>query len=466
MGELPLIKRLPYIDPIELAGKFCGRDKFLLHSALQDDIGRYSFAGSDPFLVLEAKGRQVTITQDGKKTTVTGSPMTEIRALLKRYQRPLTASVPFTGGAVGFFAYDAGWLFEELPQQAEDDLELPDIYLPFYDRIAAVDHINKETLLFSHGYPFVGKAGKEWAQKRMAEMEQMLTASKAKAVSAQRAVAAGPPCSNFNGQKYMDMVQRGKEYIAAGDIFQVNLSQRFKAPLYISPWELYQRLTKVNPAPFAAYFDFAPAAIISASPERYLRLKGDWVETRPIKGTRPRGNTTEQDNQLRQELFNSAKDRAELVMIVDLERNDLGRVCRIGSVKVPEVFTLRAYATVFHLVSTVEGRLNAGADICDLLEATFPGGSITGAPKIRAMEIIEEQEPTKRSVYTGSMGYIDFSGDADLNIVIRTFLVKEGMAYFQVGGGIVADSQPEAEYQETLDKAKALLASLGSGADA
>jgi para-aminobenzoate synthetase component I len=264
-------------------------------------------------------------------------------------------------------------------------------------------------------------------------------------------------------------VGRVREYIAAGDVFQVNPSHRFEADLKIPPYELYKRLRTVNPAPFASYLNFPGVAIVSASPERFLRVQGDLVETRPIKGTRPRDKNSAEDERLAYELVHSAKDRAENVMIVDLERNDLGRVCRYGTVKVTELAILETFPTVFHLTSTVTGKLRRGKSNIDLLKATFPGGSITGAPKVRAMEIIDELEPTKRSVYTGSIGYLGFNEDMDINIVIRTFLIKEGKAYFQVGGGIIYDSDPEAEYMETLDKARALIRALklaprGSGA--
>jgi para-aminobenzoate synthetase component 1 len=266
--------------------------------------------------------------------------------------------------------------------------------------------------------------------------------------------------SNFSHRRYLAAVEAAREYICAGDIFQVNLSQRFEADLNIPPYELYRRLRRINPAPFASYLEFDGVSVVGASPERFLRVRGDWVETRPVKGTRPRGRTPAEDRALAEELMSSLKDRAENVMIVDLERNDIGRVCRYGTVKVTELAVLETYPTVFHLTSTVRGRLSAGKNRIDLLKATFPGGSITGAPKVRAMEIIDELEPTRRSVYTGSVGYLSFSGEMDSNIVIRTFLVKDGKAYFQVGGGIVYDSEPEAEYVETLDKARALVQAL------
>jgi para-aminobenzoate synthetase component 1 len=267
---------------------------------------------------------------------------------------------------------------------------------------------------------------------------------------------------NFTHQEYVKAVEKARQYIIAGDIFEVNLSQRFEAELSITPYDLYRRLRQINPAPFACYLGFDEVSVVSASPERFLRLRGDWVETRPIKGTRPRGRTPQEDDELANELLNSPKDRAENIMIVDLERNDLGRVCRYGTVKVTELTILEVFPTIFHLTSTVIGRLREGKNGIDLLRATFPGGSITGAPKVRAMEIIDELEPTRRSVYTGSIGYLGFNGDLDLNIAIRTFLVKERKAYFQVGGAVVYDSEPESEYQETLDKARALVDTLST----
>jgi para-aminobenzoate synthetase component 1 len=272
--------------------------------------------------------------------------------------------------------------------------------------------------------------------------------------------------SNFRHDDYVSAVRRAKEYIAAGDIYQVNLSQRLSAPLATTPLDLYRRLQASNPSPFAAYFETPDGAVVSCSPERFLQVRGREVETRPIKGTRPRGATPEEDARLAAELQASEKDQAENVMIVDLERNDIGRVCEFGSVHVPDLFALESYATVHHLVSTVRGTLRPDCTALDCLRACFPGGSITGAPKVRSMEIIEEIEPTRRGVYTGVIGYLCFSGDMDVNIVIRTAIVKSGTAYFQVGGAIVADSDPEAEYQETLDKGRAMGAALAAEAGA
>jgi len=267
--------------------------------------------------------------------------------------------------------------------------------------------------------------------------------------------------STFTHRGYLNAVAKVREYIVAGDIFQANLSQRFQAPLREQPFDLYRRLRRRNPAPFAGYLAFDEVTVLSASPERFLRLDPDGqVETRPIKGTRPRGLGPMHDAALGRALAESVKDRAENVMIVDLLRNDLSRVCRPGSVRVPELFALEQHPTVHHLVSTVLGDLEPGADAVDLVRAAFPGGSITGAPKVRAMEVIAELEPTRRGVYCGSIGYLSATGAMDTSIVIRTFVLHDGELYFQAGGGIVADSDPELEYRETLDKAAGLIATL------
>ena len=267
--------------------------------------------------------------------------------------------------------------------------------------------------------------------------------------------------SNFEKKEYLESIRKIKDYIRQGDIYQANLTQRFNGKTNISSYELYKKLRTISPAPFAAFLNFKEHQILSNSPERFIKCINNKIETRPIKGTRPRGKNKEEDLKLQGELRNSEKDKAELLMIVDLERNDIGRVSKIGSVKVPELFVIEPYANVSHLVATVTGELEESLDCIDVIKATFPGGSITGAPKIRAMEIIDELEPTQRNVYTGSIGYIGFNGDMDLNIAIRTLIKSNENIYFQVGGGITWDSNPEDEYQETLDKAKSIVNALG-----
>jgi para-aminobenzoate synthetase component 1 len=438
---------------------------FFLDSGMDPQkLGHYSFMGSDPFLVMKSRGEEITIIRNGVEEKRWGNPFDVLGELLKTYSIDVSqAPIPFIGGAVGYFSYDLCHFIEKLPTQAIDDLQLPECYLGFYDAIVAFDHQENKTYIISTGFPEVeeGKRRKR-AESRLNELRNMVTFAPPLTVE-KEAIRGRKPVlkSNFSHEGYLEAVARAREYICAGDIFEVNLSQRLEAHMAIPPYALYKRLRKINPAPFANYFNFDGVSIVGASPERFLKVRGDWVETRPIKGTKPRGKTLKEDKALAEGLLSSKKDRAENIMIVDLERNDIGRVCRYGTVKVTELTILETYPTVFHLTSTVVGQLSEDKSLTDLLKATFPGGSITGAPKVRAMEIIDELEPTRRSVYTGSLGYLSFSGDMDLDIVIRTIIVKDGKAYFQVGGAIVYDSEPEAEYMETLDKGKALIEALG-----
>ncbi len=462
---------------------------FFLDSGMDPQrLGRYSFLGSEPFLVMSSQGSEITLIRGQEHEVQHGNPFDTMGKLLEVYKLDhCPAPVPFLGGAVGYLSYDLGHFIERLPSTAIDDLKLPECYLAFYDTIVAFDHLEGKAYLVATGFPEMEEGQRlRRSRMRLEEMKDWLCPSHSVVAvsrsSEQSEGEANQSCdrdcfvataprndrqnkeitlkSNFTPEEYRKAVNRVREYIAAGDVFQVNLSQRFEADLKIPPYELYKRLRIVNPAPFASYLNFPGVAIVSASPERFLKVQGDLVETRPIKGTRPRGRDSVEDERLAHELTHSTKDRAENMMIVDLERNDLGRVCRYGTVKVTELAILETFPTVFHLTSTVVGRLRRGKSNIDLLKATFPGGSITGAPKVRAMEIIDELEPTKRSVYTGSIGYLGFNEDMDINIVIRTFLIKEGKAYFQVGGGIIYDSDPEAEYMETLDKARALIRAL------
>ncbi|MDH7577682.1 MAG: aminodeoxychorismate synthase component I [Bacillota bacterium] len=461
-----IIKEIATLDPVRVFESLKERPfSFFLDSGMNPArLGRFSFLGSDPFLVFRSKGDRVGIWRNGAWQEKRGSPFLILKELVHQYRIPSSPPVPVTAGAFGYFAYDLGWQLEKLPDWAEDDLGLPDCYLGFYDRLVVVDHLTGKNYLTSTGLPESGAGAPVRARRRLEELEALITGCTPLPVREEESFPFGDVTKiqgHFTRETYRRAVQRAKDYIAAGDIFQVNLSQRFACPLAVSPWSLYRRLRRINPAPFAAYLNYPEAAVASASPERFLQVRNGVVETRPIKGTRRRGKNPAEDHHLRTELLNSAKDRAELVMIIDLERNDLGRVCSFGSVHVPELICLEEYATVFHLVSTVKGTLAPGKDLVDLLMATSPGGSITGAPKIRAMEIIEELEPVKRGIYTGSIGYLGFDGSADLNIVIRTFVIKDGTAYFQVGGGIVADSDPDAEYWETIYKARALIRALG-----
>ncbi|HEY8489784.1 MAG TPA: aminodeoxychorismate synthase component I [Dehalococcoidia bacterium] len=432
---------------------------FWLDSSLPDPrLGRWSLLGSDPFLVLRARGRRVEIEEGSRRHALDADPFDVLRDLLRRHRTPPPpGGLPFAGGAVGYLAYDLNRLLERLPARAQDDLGFPELYLGLYAAALILDHAT------GRAWAAASAAGPEPPERALDRLCRRLAAEAPPCPPAD-----GPPpgpypaTSNLDRTAYLDAVARAREYIIAGDVIQVNLSQRFTVPCPAPTAQAYLRLRWAAPAPFAAYLGYPELAVLSASPERFLEARGGRVVTRPIKGTRPRGRTPAEDRRLAAELAASQKDRAEHVMIVDLERNDLGRVCRPGTVRVTELMALETYSNVHHLTSTVEGRLREGLDAVDLLRAAFPGGSVTGAPKIRAMEIIDELEPTRRSVYTGAIGYLGFHGDLDLSIVIRTALVADGRAHFQVGGAVVYDSQPEAEYRETLDKARGLAAALGA----
>ena len=467
----PIIREVPPPpSPTAAYAAIAGRPgAILLESGTREPkLGRWSFVACDPFLICRAKGPRIEILTSAGTEAREGDPFLLLRDLLAEYRlaRPPHAP-PLLAGALGYFAYDLGRFVERLPETALDDVPVADCHLGFYGAVLSIDHTENRAFISSIGAPETDPtAARRLAEHRWADLADILTGAQPDAPlpNPPRTMDPLPVSSNFTHDEYIVALRRVKEYIAAGDIYQANLTQRLTAPLATTPWHLYRRLTKANPAPFAAFFETPDCAVISCSPERFLQVRSGEVETRPIKGTRPRGATPEQDERLAKELLASAKDRAENVMIVDLERNDLGRVCEFGSVHVPELFALESYATVHHLVSTVRGRLRPGATALDCLRTAFPGGSVTGAPKVRSMEIIEELEPTRRGLYTGAIGYLCFSGDMDVNIVIRTPVIKDGLAHFQVGGGIVADSDPEAEYEETLDKARALALALAAEA--
>lgn len=485
-------REIRYQDPWLAFQPFANDDHAILLDSAQitDRLGRYSFIAADPFLTLRSKNGTIQVGDE----QLQGDPFNVLSQQLDRFPLAHRAGLPpFQTGVAGYFAYDLAHHLETLPTPGEDDMAFPDLILGFYDAVIAFDHMQKRAWILASGYPetkVTAQAARAQARIQVfrakvdtaphpTPMVPSPTSGRGREHREQGRGHAPPPNntypflnaslsttqieSNFSRPAYESAVQRVIDYIYAGDIFQANISQRFRAQLSTndSPLALYHRLRTINPAPFAAYLDFDDTVIASASPERFLLLRDDWVETRPIKGTRPRGATPEEDRALADELLDSEKDRAENVMIVDLLRNDLSRVCQDHSVKTPEICILESFATVHHLVSTVEGRLNPGADAVDLLRATIPGGSITGAPKIRAMEIIAELEPTWRGPYCGNVGYISFSGDMDTSIVIRTYAIRGDQVTFQAGGGIVADSDPAAEYDETLDKARALINALG-----
>lgn len=462
---LPRVEELtPVPDPWDVARRLAHRPHLLfLDSAATDSpFARSSFITAEPFAWFTSRGAK-------------DNPFPRLAQALARYRAlPLSGLPPFQGGLAGLFGYDLCHHIESLPRPRWDEFALPDLAVGLYDWVIAFDHGSRRAWLIATGLPeATPERQRARAAARIAEVRRWLREGpRQPAWEPQRPLSEDNLCpqypvsllprltSNFDRAGYLATVRRAVEYVHAGDCFQVNIAQRLLHPAMWPPLELYGRLRERNPAPFAGYFDFGAGVVLSASPERFLRVEDGEVETRPIKGTRPRGRSPEEDAARAAELLASAKDRAENVMIVDLLRNDLGRVCAYGSVRVPAVCRLESYRTVHHLVSEVRGRLRSDRTPLDLLQAAFPGGSVTGAPKVRAMEIIAELEPTVRGPYCGSLGYIGFDGSMDTNLLIRTFTQARGWLQFPVGGGIVADSEPEREYQETFHKAEGLVRAL------
>lgn len=435
-------------------------------------MGRFSYLGFDPYQrVIFADGTGRVVREDGESVYPDADPF----ALLASAYRPIQqrerrSDLPFAfqGGAIGFLGYGLRRFCERVPAKCADDLGIPDLYLAFYDLVAVYDHLEDRAYLVSNGLPLQGDDAVRRAKARLGEAVRSLAERSLGERTRFRSGPAGAASvlreehSAFDRESYRRAVLRAKEYIAAGDVYQVNLAQRFTVPFAGDSTALFEAVRSLNPAPFGAWIRGEGWAVVSASPERFFHFDGVRVQTRPIKGTRPRAEESAEDEALRSELLRSSKDRAEHVMIVDLERNDLGRFCRYGSVRVPELMVCEAHPTVWHLVSTVEGEPTDPRAIVEAIRAAFPGGSITGAPKVRAMEIIDELEPVARGVYTGSIGYFGLGNQIDLNVAIRTLCLAKGVAAFHVGGGIVADSDPQAEYQETLDKGLGLARALAS----
>jgi len=382
-----------------------------------------------------------------------------VRRLSLRNSVPRIDGIPpFVGGIVGYFGYGFAHLIENLPHKACDDLQIPDIVLMNVDLVVSFDNVLMKGWIIAT----VGENGNDelLCRKRISEVTDRI-GQESGIIKTGRKDSKIRVMSNLTKKEYIDMVKRCKEYISAGDIFQANLSQRLSAHVRgIDPLNLYRILRGINPSPFSAFFDTGEIQLVSSSPERLVRLNDGIIETRPIAGTRPRGEDLLKNTILQKELLSDEKERAEHIMLVDLERNDIGRVCRFGTVHVDEFMVLEPYSHVTHIVSNVTGSIRHDKDAIDLIQAVFPGGTITGVPKIRSMEIIDELEPTARGPYTGSLGYISNTGDIDFNIIIRTFVIKDGWAHVQVGAGIVADSDPVREYNETLYKAEALIKTL------
>ena len=445
------------------------RGLVLLRSAGFDSTqARYSFVAANPFLTFRSSGSRCEITfPDSQLSTFNsqlqfGNPWHLLDALMSRYELLDEIDLPFPlGGCFGYWGYDLKNFTEpKLPRRAVNDLELPDCHVGFYDSLVVFDHCLGKTNIVATGLGADGSRTETRAQEQVAFWKTLLVSEATHHAPRTTHHAVSATSSSITHADFLAAVERAQRYICAGDIYQVNLSQRLATRTEFSGWELFERLLAVSPAPFAAFLDCGDFQIASSSPEQFLRLSGSHITTRPIKGTRPRSADATRDAQLAYELQTSAKELAELVMITDLLRNDLGRVCEFGSVQVPELARLERFAQVQHLVSTVEGRLRNDVTHFAALASTFPGGSITGAPKFRAMEIIDELEPIARGPYCGCHGYLGFNRESQLSISIRTAIHKGDTAYFNVGAGIVADSIPESEYEETLAKARGFLAAL------
>ena len=460
-----LVHEIPYCDPVSLFRRFHDQKwAMLFDSALHHShYGRYSYIAVDPFQVLWVQDNQITL--DDTLVTSHSNPFHLLNDLLAKMPQSMLKDLPpFQGGVAGTFSYELAQYLENTLQHTSKEADVPDLALGFYDVVISFDADEKKAWVISTGWPELTPEAR--LLRASARLNSVLTKIKEnKPEDIKSAVAlAEPISSNFNQRSYTDAVTKVINYIHAGDIFEANISQRFSTnlPSGMTPFELYQRLRKDNPAPFAAFINLGERSFASASPERFLQLLEGKVETRPIKGTRPRSTDPMLDKQFAQELVNSAKDYAENVMIVDLLRNDLSKVCKDHSIKVSKLCGLESYASVHHLVSVITGDLQTNHTAVDLFMAAFPSGSVTGAPKIRAMEIIAELEGSKRGMYCGSLGFIGFNGAMDTSVVIRSYSMIGDTVTFQAGGAVVSESNPEEEYQETLTKSKALRLALGS----
>lgn len=436
------------LSPFDIYSIFSNEeDSVFLDSSKEDkNLSKYSFIGINPietFEVIEGKCYVNSVEIESKDGFL------EIENRIEKYKLNVQSDIPLIGGYIGYISYDAGRMIEKLPNTAKGDFKIPDMRFILYNNIIIFDLINKKSYITSLGLKSKVDKSTDVIENRIlkAKPSGKIDISKSNTEF----------YSNLTKDEYIKAVIAMKEYIRNGDIYIANMTQRFYCECAEEAFKIYSKLRSINEAPFSAYLNYKDFQVISSSPERFIQIKDRKVNTRPIKGTRPRGNNKEEDNYYRKELQNSEKDKSELLMIVDLERNDLSKVCTPDSVDVSELFNIEEYATVFHLVSTINGVLEEGNSAVKCMREAYPGGSITGAPKIRAMEIIEELEGIKRNIYTGSIGYFDLRGNSDFNIVIRTILKKEDKAYFGVGGGITWESNEEEEYEETLQKAKALM---------
>lgn len=443
-----------------------GKYSYLLESVEGGErIGRYSFLGGNPEKVFTAKGNTVTLLEGGKARSYScdGDPLSELARMMSDYSPVDIKGLPrFSGGAVGYLGYDAVRYFEKLPDSTIDDLDLPDIFFVFTDTILIFDRLSHTIKIVSNAH-VRGDAEAAYAEaiRKIEALESSLQRSlPAKPLETIPPARDVPFSSNMPRKRYEGIVRRAKEYIQAGDVIQVVLSQRLEAKTTATPFNVYRALRSVNPSPYMFYLQFGDVCLVGSSPEIHVRCEEGVVEVRPIAGTRRRGHDKKEDLSLERELLADPKERAEHIMLVDLGRNDIGRVCRYGTVKPKELMIIERYSHVMHIVSDVQGRLSEGKDSFDVMRASFPAGTVSGAPKIRAMEIIDELETCRRGPYAGAVGYFGFTGNLDSCITIRTILMKGGRAFVQAGAGIVADSVPETEYEETLSKARGMLRAI------
>jgi anthranilate synthase component I len=455
--------------PVSAFKKLCrGGHSFLFESTEKNDVsGRFSFVGTEPRALIQSRGREIQVRENGKdkRFETPTDPLDEVRQLLSRYRFVAHPELlRFAGGAVGFLGYDAINFFEPtVPLAPKDELQLPEMIFMITGSILIFDHRLRSLKVVVNAFLQDGTPAEVYAKAAKsieAIMRKLAQATELPLVSLAD-VDAPPPRSNFRREDFEKAVEQAKEYIRAGDVFQVVLSQRFESEFAGDPLDFYRCLRFINPSPYMFCLTFGgDLALIGSSPEMHVRLVGDNVEIRPIAGTRPRGATAIEDEKNASELLADAKERAEHIMLVDLARNDVGRIAEFGTVRVTELMNIERYSHVMHIVSNVSGRLRSGCDGFDLVKATFPAGTVSGAPKIRAMQIIGELEKTRRGCYAGAVGYFGFDGNVDSCIVLRSTVLKKGMAYYQAGAGIVADSNPAREYEETMNKARAMRQAL------
>lgn len=466
---IPVVKTLLADTETPVSAYLKIRDRstfnFLLESVEGGEkVARYSFLGADPFMIFRSRGKSGTVRDlnTGMERRFEGDPIGELRGIMKKYKTVNIPGLPrFTGGGVGYIAYDAVRLIEDIPDSTRDDYSIDDIFFMFYDTILVFDNIGHTISIISNVHidgPGTLEDRYHEAVTRIENLESLLAKRKAGEPSKGKGHVEHVP--NMNKKAYMKSVERCKEYIMAGDIIQAVLSQRFEREITVAPFDIYRTLRIVNPSPYMFFISTDRVDIVGASPEMLVRVEGGVMEGRPIAGTRRRGKTPEEDERYARELSEDEKECAEHVMLLDLGRNDIGRVSKYGSVHVVDKMFIERYSHVMHMVSSIKGTLEDDKDRFDALLSFFPAGTLSGAPKIRAMEIIDELEPTRRGIYGGAIGYIDYQGNLDSCIAIRTLVVKDGKAYIQAGAGIVADSDPETEYNECMNKAMALFRAI------